>query len=87
MRSTLRDYLAEEQKRIISASSGFDPRTIEMHEADYSPWEGRDLAAWPSMTILRGKIVVENGTFAGTLKDGQFLPRKVPEDIRARPAV
>src|SRR5205085_11700842 len=21
----------------------------EMHEADYSPWEGRDLAAWPSL--------------------------------------
>jgi dihydropyrimidinase len=62
-------------------------RAAEMHEADYSPWEGRDLAAWPSMTILRGNIVVEGGTFAGNLKDGQFLPRKVPEDIRNRPVV
>ena len=25
------------------------------------PWEGHEVAAWPSMTILRGKIVVENG--------------------------
>src|SRR5271168_1205134 len=62
-------------------------RAADMHEADYSPWEGRDLAAWPSMTMLRGKIVVEGGTFAGGLKDGQFLPRKVPDEIRARPSV
>ena len=58
-----------------------------MHEADYSPWEGRDLAAWPSLTMLRGKVMVENGAFLGDLKDGQFLPRKVAEEIRSRPAV
>jgi dihydropyrimidinase len=62
-------------------------RAAEMHEADYSPWEGRDLAAWPSLTILRGKIVVENNSLLGKLGDGQFLPRKVPEEIRSRPAV
>ena len=58
-----------------------------MHEADYSPWEGRDLAAWPSMTMLHGKVVVEGGGFSADLKDGQFLPRKVPDEIRSRPAV
>jgi dihydropyrimidinase len=62
-------------------------RAAEMHEADYSPWEGRDLAAWPSLTMLRGKIVVEGGALKGDLKDGKFLPRRVPEEIRARPAV
>jgi len=62
-------------------------RAAEMHEADYSPWEGRDLAGWPSMTILRGKIVVDGGTFSGDRKDGQFLARKVPEEIRSRPAI
>jgi dihydropyrimidinase len=62
-------------------------RAADMHEADYSPWEGRDLAAWPSMTMLRGKIVVDSATFAGALTDGQFLPRKVPADVRSRPAV
>jgi dihydropyrimidinase len=70
-----------------------DPRhrkivhAAELHEADYTPWEGRDLAAWPSLTMLRGKIVVEDGTFSGDLKDGQFLSRKVSEEIRTRPAV
>ena len=62
-------------------------RAAEMHEADYSPWEGRDLAAWPSLTMLRGKIVVEAGALKGALTDGKFLSRKVPDDIRTRPAV
>ena len=58
-----------------------------MREADYSLWEDRDLAAWPSMTILRRKGVVDGGTFSGDLKAGQFLPRKVPQEIRTRPVV
>jgi dihydropyrimidinase len=58
-----------------------------LHEADYTPWEGRDLAAWPSLVMLRGKVVVEGVAFKGDLKDGQFLTRKVPEEIRSRPAV
>jgi dihydropyrimidinase len=62
-------------------------RVADMHEADYSPWEGRDLACWPSLTMLRGKVVVENGELKGALTDGKFLPRKVPDDIRSRPAV
>ncbi len=62
-------------------------RAAEMHEADYSPWEGRDLAAWPSLTMLRGKVVVENGAFSGALADGQFLPRKVPDAVRSRPVL
>jgi len=37
--------------------------------------------------MLRGKIVVDGGSFAGDVKDGQFLPRKVPDEIRTRPAV
>jgi hypothetical protein len=37
--------------------------------------------------MLRGKVVVEKGKLLGDPKDGQFLPRKVPDEIRARPAV
>jgi hypothetical protein len=39
------------------------------------------------MTILRGKVVVEGGQFHASLNDGQFLSRKIPDDIRSRPAV
>src|SRR5438132_3329914 len=42
-------------------------RAAELHEADYSPWEGRALAAWPSLAMLRGKIVVDNGAFSADL--------------------
>ena len=62
-------------------------KAAEMHEADYSPWEDRDLACWPATTLLRGKIVVDKGAFTGSLGDGQHLSRKVAEDVRSRPAV
>jgi dihydropyrimidinase len=62
-------------------------RKEDLHETDYTPWEGHEVAAWPSMTILRGKIVVENGQFHANLSDGQFLQRKIPDEIRSRPAV
>jgi dihydropyrimidinase len=72
---------------VLDARKRHIVRAADMHEADYSPWEGRDLAAWPRLTMLRGKIVVDGSTFAGGLKDGQFLPRKVPDEVRTRPAV
>jgi dihydropyrimidinase len=62
-------------------------RAADMHEADYSPWEGRDLAAWPSLTMVRGRILVEDGAFLGTAAGGAFLARKVDDAIRTRPAV
>ena len=62
-------------------------RKEDLHETDYTPWEGHEVAAWPSMTILRGKIVVADGAFHATPGDGRFLPRKIPDAIRSRPAV
>ena len=62
-------------------------RAADLHETDYSPWEGHEVAAWPSATILRGKVAVENGKLSATLSDGQFLARKIGDDIRSRPAV
>ncbi|HJU15768.1 MAG TPA: amidohydrolase family protein [Stellaceae bacterium] len=59
----------------------------DLHETDYTPWEGHEVTAWPSMTILRGKIAVEGGQLLAAPNEGQFLPRKIGEDIRARPAV
>jgi len=62
-------------------------RAADLHETDYTPWEGHVVTAWPTDTILRGKVVVENGTFRGDLRDGQFLKRKVADEIRSRPAI
>ncbi len=62
-------------------------RKEDLHETDYTPWEGHEVAAWPSMTILRGKVAVDNGHLLAAPSDGRFLPRKIPDAIRARPAV
>jgi dihydropyrimidinase len=69
----------------------FDPtirrkvRVEDLHEADYSPWEGHDIQGWPETIILRGKVVVDKGKFTGTAS-GQRIPRKIADAIRSRPA-
>jgi dihydropyrimidinase len=60
-------------------------RAEDLHETDYTPWEGRKMEAWPSLTILRGKVVVEGGTWKGALSDGKWQHRKVAEDMFAGP--
>jgi dihydropyrimidinase len=62
-------------------------RAEALHESDYTPWEGRQVDAWPAMTILRGKIMVENDRWVGDAAGGQWLPRRIPEEIRNAPAV
>src|SRR5213078_3383152 len=66
------------QRRIVRAQ--------DLHESDYTPWEGKEVGAWPSLTVLRGKVMVADGKFYGDLKDGQYLKRKIPDTIRARHA-
>src|SRR3546814_12719717 len=41
-------------------------RREELHESDYSPWEGWEVHAWPVATIMRGKVVVEDGAVHST---------------------
>jgi len=52
-------------------------RAADLHESDYTPWEGHDIFAWPVVTILRGKVMVENGTYFGSPHDGRYLERKI----------
>ena len=33
------------------------------------------------MTLLRGKVMVENGQYFGDPKDGKYLKRKIPAEI------
>jgi dihydropyrimidinase len=60
-------------------------RLEDLHESDYSPWEGHEITAWPVMTLLRGKIMVENGKFMGDPKDGKYLKRAIPKSITSGP--
>lgn len=72
----------------------FDPhckKTIALEDlhadSDYSIWEGFECAGYPVMTILRGKVIVENGKLVGSSSDGRWLKRRVAGDVLARPAV
>jgi dihydropyrimidinase len=66
-------------KRVIKAS--------DMHETDYSPWEGRTMDAWPCLTVVRGQIAVENGAFKGSLSHGKWQHRKVAAAMIAGPSL
>jgi len=62
-------------------------RAADLHETDYTPWEGHDIFAWPVTTILRGKVMVENGQYFANPGDGRYLKRKIPAEIRGGPAL
>jgi dihydropyrimidinase len=66
----------------------FDPEkkvTISqdiLHEqVDYTPYEGFTMQGYPSMTILRGKVIVENGKLSSQPGSGHYLYRQPGESI------
>jgi len=58
-------------------------RAADLHEADYTPWEGHEIFAWPVVTVLRGDIVVQDGRFMGRQGGGRYLKRKIASEIIA----
>ena len=58
----------------------------DLHAADHSVWDGWEIHGWPVTTVLRGKIVVENGTLTGDLSDGRLIGgRKTPAEVLRGP--
>jgi dihydropyrimidinase len=57
----------------------------DLHETDYSPWEGWPVAGWPVMTILRGRVVVEDGRLLASPGYGRRVGRKVADGILSGP--
>jgi dihydropyrimidinase len=72
---------------LLDPRAGRVVRKEDLHETDYTPWEGHEVTAWPSMTILGGKVAVEGGALLAAPSGGKFLSRKIGDDIRSRPAV
>ncbi len=60
-------------------------RADALHESDYSPWEGHEVAVWPSLTMLRGRIAVENGELAVEKGGGRYLSRKIDASMLSGP--
>ncbi len=56
-------------------------------DSDYSIWEGFACRGYPVVTVLRGKVIVEDGALVGSPLDGSWLPRRVEPHMLSRPAV
>lgn len=55
--------------------------------SDYSIWAGFACQGWPVMTLLRGKVIVEEGQLVGSSSEGRWLKRRVSGDVISRPVV
>lgn len=66
---------------LLDPAGGGELDASRLHETDYTPWQGWHVAVWPKMTMLRGRIVVEDGVFAADLDYGRWVPRKVSQPI------
>src|ERR1700730_9794593 len=69
------------QRRSVQGRSALAART---------PYEGLHVNGWPTIVMLRGKIIVEDGRLLGNAGDGAFLKREVsnaaPSPERSRRA-
>ncbi len=66
----------------------FDPdrhvtitRSVLHEQVDYTPYEGFEVQGYPIMTILRGRVIVENGTLIMSPGSGRYLTRQPGESI------
>lgn len=48
---------------------------------DWTVYEGMEVQGFPAATILRGKVIVDNGQFLGHKGDGQFIFGKMDKRI------
>jgi len=77
------------KKGVIAVGSDADIVIIDPHKKhslnaadlhmkmDFSPFEGMETTGWPVMTILRGKVIVENEKYLGTPGEGEFVKGKL----------
>lgn len=45
------------------------------HQTDYTPFEGMSLTGWPTATLVRGQVVMDDGKRLAQPGYGQFQPR------------
>ena len=69
---------------IIDPERKHSLNAADLHQGtDLSVYEGMEVTGWPSMTILRGKIIVEDDKFVGRVGQGQFVKGKLDDAIMA----
>lgn len=81
------------KKGTISVGSDGDVTIVDLNKtkkitakelytiSDYTVYEGREVKGWPTLTVLRGNVVYENGKVVGKPGVGQYLPRKLGSQL------
>jgi dihydropyrimidinase len=72
--------LDPDQEKTLSVKDSF-------LSVDWCPYEEMRVRGAPILTMLRGKIIVEEGRFIGEQGDGQFIKREIGPDILQHPIV
>ena len=49
-------------------------------DCDYSIWDGWEFDGFPVMSMVRGKVLMENGAWTGPEGIGQFIPARAPSE-------
>ncbi|MEM3580707.1 MAG: dihydroorotase family protein [Candidatus Bathyarchaeia archaeon] len=69
---------ADADLAIVDLHKEKEVRVETLHSAqDFTPFEGLKYSGWPVCTILRGKVIFENGQILGTPEDGKYVKRPV----------
>ena len=73
---------------LVVLETGLDKgiRASELHESDYSPWEGWRVTAWPSTVIRRGATMILDGREVD-LRPGRLVGRHIRPDVFEGPVV
>ncbi|MEM7445475.1 MAG: dihydropyrimidinase [Pseudomonadota bacterium] len=50
-------------------------QSLKHHGADYTPYEGFKVTGWPILTMVRGRVVAQEGETIGTVGWGQHIAR------------
>jgi dihydropyrimidinase len=64
--------VVDPSRRVVLTAANLHSRV------DYTPFEGREVLGYPVMTMLRGKIIAEDGRYVGAAGDGLFIRRGPP---------
>lgn len=60
---------------VLESRSPAPLRAQELHQTDYSPWEGTEVRLWPVMTLLRGSVVISDGDLLPAEPGGHRIMR------------
>ena len=84
------------QKGVLSPGSDADvtiidpdfDRTLTMedlHLEDYSIWEGWHVKGWPTTTVLRGDVVIDDGELTDDGQKGKYVKRCISGEVVRSP--